>query len=107
MSKQPINRVSCEDLAFAAEWLRSYEAAPDDDGGERAERVAAWIDAERSRREVAAYERLRRGAKLKPTPARHARGTMAGNNIDALGCALLAPVLWFLLTVFFLYGGAS
>jgi hypothetical protein len=53
-------RVTAEDLAFAADWLRAYEPAPDDDSGERAERVAEWLDAEVSRREVAAFDRLAR-----------------------------------------------
>lgn len=53
-------RVSAQDLAFAADWLRCYEAAPGDEADdERAERVAAWIDAEIARREAAAYDRLR------------------------------------------------
>lgn len=52
-------RVSANDLAFAAEWLRCYEAAPGDEAdNERAERVAAWLDAEITRRESAAYDRV-------------------------------------------------
>jgi len=49
-------RVTADDLHFAAQWVESYEAGPDDENGESIERVAAWLRAEAARietREVA------------------------------------------------------
>lgn len=58
-------RVTMDDLAFAADFLESYEAAPgEDENGTSAARVAVWLRSELSkRREAAAVRRVcdRRG----------------------------------------------
>lgn len=51
------DRVSVDDLEFAADWLRTYEGGPGDENTERAVRVAAWLEAEFTRRKRAAVER--------------------------------------------------
>ena len=54
-------RVSTDDLAFAAEWVRTYDASGEDENGERAVRIVAWLEAEIKRRDTDAA--IRRTAK--------------------------------------------
>lgn len=51
-----MTRPSLSDLRMATEWLRSYEAAPEEDAT-GLDRVAAWIDTEIARRAEAAAVR--------------------------------------------------
>lgn len=50
MSTAPA-RVSIDDLLFAQDWLETYDGAPDDENNAAAQRVAAWLQAEITRRE--------------------------------------------------------
>ena len=52
-------RVSTDDLAFAADWLAYYDPSPDDEvNGERAVRVVAWLRSEIEKREKNAAIRV-------------------------------------------------
>ena len=64
-------RVSLDDLRFAAEWLGTYDTfeAPEDENGDRAVRLIAWIEAEVARREEEALVRQVRAAQPGATTA--------------------------------------
>lgn len=72
MSKSP----SADDLAFAADWLDAYEAAPgDEDNGERAERLAGWL------RQKADAAFLREAAREARIPVRALRAAIKKKSI--------------------------
>lgn len=49
--------MTLDDMRSAVEWLRSYDAAPDDLNGERCFRVADWLETEMQRRIETALQR--------------------------------------------------
>ena len=71
-------RVTADDLAFAADWLDSYEAAPDDDNGAKAARVVDWLYAEIARRENEAT--VRKVAKHHGVSVARARKALAARQ---------------------------
>lgn len=50
-------RVSIDDLGFAADWIEAYDGQEDDENNERAARLGAWLRVEIARREHDARER--------------------------------------------------